>query len=71
MSYSICLPSFISFSHSVTEILGGADSAPPGCEMGPKSPALLGLKYKNCVQLNTEVTLWHSPYALSVVDICC
>ena len=33
------------FRQSVSEILGGAESAPPppGCEMGPKSPALLGL----------------------------
>ena len=33
------------FRQSVSEILGGAESAPPGCEMGPKSPALLGLNH--------------------------
>ena len=34
------------FRQSVSEILGGAESAPPpGCEMGPNSPALLGLKH--------------------------
>ena len=30
------------FRQSVSEILGGWN--PPGCEMGPKSLALLGLK---------------------------
>ena len=30
------------FRQSVSEILGGR--IPPGCEMGPKSPALLGLR---------------------------
>ena len=42
------------FRQSVSEILGGgAESAPPppGCEMGPKSPALLGLKKKKKKQL--------------------
>ena len=33
------------FCQSVSEILGGAESTPPGCEVGPKSPALLGLTY--------------------------
>ena len=33
------------FRQSVSEILEGLESAPPpGCEMGPKSPALLGLR---------------------------
>ena len=33
------------FRQSVSEILGGWNlpPPPPGCEMGPKSPALLGL----------------------------
>ena len=31
------------FHQSVSEILGEGGSAPSGCEMGPKSPALLGL----------------------------
>ena len=46
MSYFICLPGFIDFGHSVTEIWGGIrppPPPPPGCEMGPKSPGLLGL----------------------------
>ena len=44
--FIICLPSFIDFGHSVTKILGGGRNAPSPrrCEMGPKSPALLGVK---------------------------
>ena len=36
------VPQHLIFRQSVSEILGGR--IPPGCEMGPKSPALLGLK---------------------------
>ena len=36
------------FRQSVSEILGGGGGIrpPPGCEMGPKSPALLGLRIR-------------------------
>ena len=45
------------FRQSVSEILGGAESAPPpGCEMGPKSPALLGLR-----SLAKSLRLWLRP----------
>ena len=43
------------FRQSVSEILGGAESAPPGCEMGPKSPALLGLNISKTQALPTDL----------------
>ena len=42
------VPPHLMFPRSVSEILGGGGGIrpppPPGCEMGPKSPALLGLR---------------------------
>ena len=52
------------FRQSVSEILGGgAESAPPPppprCEMGPKSPALLGLKIKDAgSRIDESVYYW-------------
>ena len=40
-SYPLVRTTHLIFRQSVSEILGGV--RPPGCEMGPKSPALLGL----------------------------
>lgn len=53
MSYFICLPSFIDFGHSVTEILGEGSGIRPGCEMGPKSPALSGLNKRYAQYFNS------------------
>ena len=48
------------FRQSVSEILGGRNP-PPGCEMGPKSPALLGLRHTQLHQkLNNQDHTYHT-----------